>query len=105
MQTFGLSEVQAQAILEMQLRRLQGLERKKIEDEYADLMQKIGYYKQLLADEKMLMNVIRDELLEIKTKYADARRTKIVTNTEELDEEDLIAEENVVITLTHLGYI
>jgi DNA gyrase subunit A len=105
MQIFGLSDIQAQAILEMQLRRLQGLERKKIEDEYAELMQKIAYYKELLADEKMLMNVIRDELLEIRNKYADPRRTKIVASTEELDEEDLIAEENVVITLTHLGYI
>ncbi len=105
MQIFGLSEIQAQAILEMQLRRLQGLERKKIEDEYAELMQRIAYYKELLADEKMLMNVIRDELLEIRNKYADPRRTKIVASTEELDEEDLIAEENVVITLTHLGYI
>jgi len=105
MQIFGLSDIQAQAILEMQLRRLQGLERKKIEDEYAELMQKIAYYKELLADEKMLMNVIRDELQEIRNKYADERRTKIVASTEELEDEDLIAEENVVITLTHLGYI
>ena len=105
MQIFGLSDVQAQAILEMQLRRLQGLERKKIEEEYAELMQKIAYYKELLGDEKMLMGVIRDELTEIRNKYADPRRTKIVASTEELDEEDLIAEENVVITLTHLGYI
>jgi len=105
MQIFGLSDIQAQAILEMQLRRLQGLERKKIEDEYAELMQKIAYYKELLADEKMLMNVVRDELQEIRNKYADERRTKIVASTEELEDEDLIAEENVVITLTHLGYI
>ena len=105
MQIFGLSEIQAQAILEMQLRRLQGLERKKIEEEYAELMNKIAYYKELLADEKMLMNVIKEELQEIRDKYADGRRTKIVASTEELEEEDLIAEENVVVTLTHLGYI
>lgn len=105
METFGLSEIQAQAILEMQLRRLQGLERKKIEEEYAELMEKIAYYKELLANEKMLMGVIKDELLEIKRKYGDARRTKIVASVEGFDEEDLIVEENVVITLTHLGYI
>lgn len=105
MQTFGLSDIQAQAILEMQLRRLQGLERKKIEEEYAELLEKIAYYKELLADEEKLMNVVRDELLEIREKFADPRRTKIVASTEELEDEDLIAEENVVITLTHLGYI
>ncbi|NCB42052.1 MAG: DNA gyrase subunit A [Clostridia bacterium] len=105
MERFGLSDIQAQAILEMQLRRLQGLERKKIEDEYEELMKKITYYKELLANEKMLMSVIKEELLEIKRKYGDERRTKIVAGIEGFDEEDLIAEENVVITLTHLGYI
>lgn len=105
MERFGLSDIQAQAILEMQLRRLQGLERKKIEDEYAELMKKIAYYKELLANEKMLMNVVKDELLEIRRKYGDERRTQIVAGLEGFDEEDLIAEENVVITLTHLGYI
>lgn len=105
MDRFGLSDIQAQAILEMQLRRLQGLERKKIEDEYAELMKKIAYYKELLANEKMLMNVVKEELLEIRRKYGDERRTKIVAGTEGFDEEDLIAEENVVVTLTHLGYI
>ena len=105
MDTFGLSELQAQSILEMQLRRLQGLEREKIEEEYQELLKKIAYYKQLLADEKMLMGVIKDELLEIKRKYGDKRRTKIVADAEELDEEDLIAEEQVAITLTHLGYL
>jgi len=105
MDTFGLSEIQAQSILDMQLRRLQGLEREKIEAEYQELLKKIAYYKQLLADEKMLMGVIKDELLEIKKKYNDKRRTKIVADAEELDEEDLIAEENVAVTLTHLGYL
>ena len=105
MDTFGLSEIQAQSILEMQLRRLQGLEREKIEEEYQELLKKIAYYKQLLADEKMLMGVIKDELLEIKKKYNDKRRTKIVADAEELDEEDLIAEEKVAVTLTHLGYL
>ena len=105
MDTFGLSEIQAQSILDMQLRRLQGLEREKIEAEYQELLKKIAYYKQLLADEKMLMGVIKDELLEIKKKYNDKRRTKIVADAEEIDEEDLIAEEKVAITLTHLGYL
>ncbi len=105
MERFGLSEIQAQAILEMQLRRLQGLERKKIEEEYAELMSKIAYYKELLADEKMLMSVIKDELLEIRNKYGDDRRTQIVADAEEFEDADLIAEQNVMITLTHLGYI
>lgn len=102
---FGLSEIQAQAILEMQLRRLQGLEREKIEDEYQQLLEKIAYYISLLEDEKKLMGVIKDELIEIRDKYGDERRTKIVADESEIDEEDLIAEENVAITLTHLGYL
>lgn len=102
---FGLSEIQAQAILEMQLRRLQGLEREKIEDEYEQLLEKIAYYISLLEDEKKLMGVIKDELIEIRDKYGDERRTKIVADESEIDEEDLIAEENVAITLTHLGYL
>ena len=105
MERFALSDLQAQAILEMQLRRLQGLEREKIENELAELRKMIAYYLELLADEKMLMGVIKDELIEIKKKYGDPRRTKIVADAEELDEEDLIAEESVAITLTHLGYI
>ncbi len=105
MARFGLSEIQAQAILEMQLRRLQGLEREKIDAEYEELMKKIAYFKSLLADEKLLMGVIKDELLEIKKKYGDKRRTKIVRDEGELDEEDLVEEEKVAITLTHLGYI
>ena len=102
---FGLSEIQAQAILDMRLARLQGLEREKIETEYAELMELIKYFNALLADEKMLMGVIKEELLEIKKKYGDARKTKIIADMTEIDEEDLIAEENVAITLTHLGYI
>jgi DNA gyrase subunit A len=102
---FGLSDIQAQAILEMQLRRLQGLEREKIENEYAELMKQIEYYKQLLADEALLMNVIKDELLDIKKNYGDARRTKIAPDAAEIEEEDLIEEGKVAITLTHLGYI
>jgi DNA gyrase subunit A len=105
MQRFGLSEIQAQAILEMQLRRLQGLEREKIENELAELLKKIAYYNELLADEKMLMGVIKTELLEIKDKWGDERKTKIVADVSEIDEEDLIEEEKVAITLTHLGYI
>ena len=105
MESFGLSEIQAQAILDMRLARLQGLEREKIENEYNELLKKIAYYKELLADDKKLMGVVRDELLEIKEKYADERKTKIVADSSDLDDEDLIEEENVCITLTHLGYI
>ena len=105
MDAFGLSEIQTQAILDMKLSRLQGLEREKIESEYAELMTKITYFKELLADEKMLMGVLKEELLEIKKKYGDKRRTKIIVDEGEIDEEDLIADENVAITITHLGYI
>lgn len=104
MERFGLSEIQSQAILDMQLRRLQGLEKEKIENEYQELLKKIAYYNELLADEVKLMGVVKDELLEIKDKWGDKRRTKIKPAAEEIDEEDLIAEENVCITMTHLGY-
>ena len=104
-EVFGLSDIQAQAILDMRLARLQGLEREKIESEYAELMKQIGWYKQLLSDESLLMNVIKEELLEIKGKFSDKRRTKIVADAEEIDEADLIQEEKVAVTLTHLGYI
>ena len=105
MERFGLSEIQAQAILDMQLRRLQGLEKEKIENEYQELLKKIAYYTQLLADEHMLMGVVKTELLEIKEKWGDKRRTKIKADETEIDEEDLIEEEKVCVTLTHLGYI
>ena len=93
MDRFGLSEIQAQAILDMRLARLQGLEREKIENEYEELRKKIEYYNMLLADEKMLMGVVKEELLEIKEKYGDERRTKIVADMSDMDDEDLIEEE------------
>ncbi|MCR5034446.1 MAG: DNA gyrase subunit A [Clostridia bacterium] len=105
MKRFGLSEKQAQAILDMRLARLQGLEREKLEAEYEELCNRIAYYKSLLADEKLLMGVIRDELLEIKKKWGDKRRTKILAAVDEMDEEDLIEEKQVAITLTHRGYL
>ncbi len=105
MERFGLSEIQAQAILDMRLARLQGLEREKIDKEYAELMERIAYFHSLLADEKLLMGVIKDELLEIREKYGDERRTRMVADVDEFDDEDLVAEEKVAITLTHLGYI
>ena len=105
MENFGLSDIQAQAILDMRLARLQGLEREKIENEYNELMKKIAYYKSLLADEVLLMGVIKDELTEIRDKYGDERRTQIVRDEGEFDEEELVEEENVTITFTHLGYI
>ena len=91
MDRFSLSDVQAQAILDMRLARLQGLEREKIEAEYAELMEKINWYKAILSDEKILMGVIKGELLEIKEKFADERRTEIVADSSEIDESDLIA--------------
>ena len=105
MDRFQLSEIQAQAILEMQLRRLQGLEKEKIENEYQELLKKIAYYAELLADEHKLMGAVKEELLEIKEKWGDKRKTKIKAAAEELEEEDLIEEQNVCVTLTHLGYI
>lgn len=105
MENFGLSDIQAQAILDMRLARLQGLEREKIENEYNELMKRIAYYKSLLADEVLLMGVIKDELIEIRDKFGDERRTKIIRDEGEFDEEDLVEEENVTITFTHLGYI
>ena len=105
MERFGLSEIQAQAILEMQLRRLQGLEHEKIDAEYKDLQEKIVYYKSLLADEAKLLGVIRDEMQDIKNKYADPRRTQLVANPGEIDVEDLIDEETCVFTLSNLNYV
>ena len=105
MNRFELTDIQAQSILDMRLARLQGLEREKIENEYAELMEKIAYYNSLLADEKLLMGVVRDEMQEIKEKYGDERKTKIAAAVNEIDEEDLIQEESVAVTLTHLGYL
>lgn len=105
MKRFGLSDRQAQAILEMQLRRLQGLERDKIEAEYEELQKKIAYYKSLLEDEHLLMGVIKDELKEVAVKWGDDRRTEIIADEEEVDEAALIQEEDVIVTVSHLGYI
>lgn len=105
MERFNLSEKQSQAILEMRLRRLTGLERDKIEEEYNELMKQIEYLKSILASEEKLLGVIKDELSEIKAKYSDERRSKIEKIINEIDIEDLIQEEEVVITLTHSGYI
>ena len=104
MDRFGLSEIQAKAILDMQLRRLQGLEREKITVEYVELLNKIAYYESLLNDVHKLMGVVKDELLEVKKKWGDKRKTQIMADEAEIDEEDLIHEEDVCITLTHLGY-
>lgn len=105
MERFNLSEKQSQAILEMRLRRLTGLERDKIEEEYNTLMKEIEYLKSILESEEKLLSVIKDELLEIKNKYSDERRTEIEANVNEIDVEDLIQEREIVITLTHSGYI
>ena len=105
MQRFGLTERQAQAILDMRLQRLTGLERDKIEAEYAELEKLIAYYKQVLADEGMVLGIIKDEITEVKRKYADERRTEITAMDGEIDMLDLIAEEDMVITMTHFGYV
>ncbi|KHD34486.1 DNA gyrase subunit A [Clostridium acetobutylicum] len=105
MDKFGLSEKQAQAILDLKLQRLTGLEREKIEDEYNELMKTIAELKSILADENKILAIIRDELNEIKAKYGDERKTAIERAENDIDIEDLIQEENVVITLTHAGYI
>jgi DNA gyrase subunit A len=102
---FALSEKQASAILEMRLRRLTGLERDKIEEEYAEIMKQIEYLNSILASEEKLFGVIKDELTEIKNKYGDERRTSIEKVVNEIDIEDLIQEEEVVVTLTQSGYI
>ncbi len=102
---FDLSEVQAQAILEMQLQRLTALEQDKIDAEYAELLKKIEICRAILASQKKVEGIIKDELEELKKKYGDERRTEIVGEVEELDVEDLIAEEDVVVTISHTGYI
>lgn len=105
MTQFGLSEKQAQAILDMRLQRLTGLERDKIEAEYKELIKTIARLREILQNEKLVMQIIKDELLEVKEKYGDDRRTVIANAAGELEMEDLIAEEDVVITLTHQGYV
>lgn len=105
MNNFNLSDKQAQAILDMRLQRLTGLEREKIEAEYQEIQRSIAYYKSILDNEYMVLRIIKEEILIIKTKYNDKRRTQIEAIANEINMEDLIQEENVVITLTHFGYI
>ncbi|WP_188456203.1 DNA gyrase subunit A [Virgibacillus oceani] len=106
MERFGLSEKQAQAILDMRLQRLTGLEREKIENEYNELLKLISELKAILADEEKVLEIIREELTEIKERYGDDRRTEItIGGADFIEDEDLIPEENIVITLTHQGYI
>ena len=105
METFGLTEVQAQAIVDMRLRALTGLEREKIENEYNELMKRIGELKAILADEKLLLGVIREEIKLIRDKYGDDRKTSLGVDDDEITVEDLIKRENTVIAMTQLGYI
>ena len=105
MERFGLSEIQAQAILDMRLKTLSGLQREKIEEEYNELMKLIAYLKEVLESEQLVLNIVKTELLEMKEKFGDERKTKIVASEGEIDVEDLIKEEQNVIALTHFGYI
>ena len=105
MEAFGLSEIQATAILEMKLRTLQGLQREKIEDEYNNLVELIKHLKEILASEELVRNIIKEELLEIKNNYGDERRTAITHGEGDIDIESLIKEETNVVTITHFGYV
>ena len=106
MSRFGLSEIQADSILELKLRRLTGLERGKIEDELKDLLEKIEYYNRILSSEEMVLGIVKDELTEIRDKYGDDRRTTIdMTAIDYIEDESLIPEENIIVTLTNKGYI
>ena len=105
MAKFNLSEIQAQVVLDMQLKRLQGLEREKLQNEYDELEKRIEYYRELLSNEEMLKGVLKDELIAIRDKYGDDRRTEIQDVEDEIDIEDLIEEEQCVFTLSHAGYI
>ena len=105
MERFGLSEIQAQAILDMRLKTLSGLQREKIEDEYNELMKLIAYLKEVLSSETLVYGIIKDELIEIRDKFGDERLTKIIAAEGDIDVEDLIKEEQSVIALTHFGYI
>ncbi|NLM51666.1 MAG: DNA gyrase subunit A [Firmicutes bacterium] len=105
MEKFSLTEVQAQAILDMRLQKLTGLEREKLEEEYLELIKKIAYLREVLANERLIYQIIKEEISVVRDKYGDERRTKIVAQEDDLLVEDLIAEEDVVITLTHKGYI
>ena len=105
MERFGLTDIQAQAILDMRLKTLSGLQREKIEEEYKQLMELIAHLREILANEHLVLEIIKEELLEVKQKYGDERRTKIVAAEGEIDVEDLIKEEQTVVALTHFGYI
>ncbi|MCY0875441.1 MAG: DNA gyrase subunit A [Firmicutes bacterium] len=105
MTTFGLSEEQAQAILDMRLQRLTGLERERIDNEYRELQRLITEYRAILADEKLVLEIVRKEITDIRDKYGDDRRTRIIAAQGDVDEADLIQEQEVVITITHTGYI
>lgn len=105
MTRFNLSDIQARSIIDMRLRSLTGLERDKVKEEYNELLKQIDYFKQILQDEVLQNQIIKDELLEVKAKYGDARRTQIVPNAEEFNPEDFYADEDVVITISRLGYI
>ena len=102
---FDLTEVQAQAILDMRLRRLQGLEKEKLEEEYRFLSERITYYKTVLEDRNVLLGIIKTEILEVKEKYGDARRTEILDQEDDIEDIDMIDDEEVAITLTHFGYV
>ena len=105
MKRFNLSEIQANAILEMRLKTLSGLQREKIEEEYNELMKQIERYRAILASEKLVCDIVKDELIEVKNKYGDERRTQIIAAEGEIETEDLIKEETTVVALTHFGYI
>jgi DNA gyrase subunit A len=105
MEKFGFTEIQAKAILDMRLQRLVGLEREKLQEEYQQLMEQIAYYKRVLDDEGLRMDIIKEELLEIKEKYADERKTEVVPDEGEFNPEDFYADEEMVITISKLGYI
>ncbi|MDY4920492.1 MAG: DNA gyrase subunit A [Phascolarctobacterium sp.] len=105
MERFSLSQRQAQAILDMRLQRLTGLERKKIDEEYVDVLETIDWLESVLADEHKVMNIIKEDLLEMKKKFGDERRTEITIDSSKMEIEDLIAEEDIVVTISHQGYI
>lgn len=105
MERFSLSEKQAQAIVDMRLGQLTGLDQDKLRNEYAEVEKMIAYYKEILADESVCMNVVKDELLEIKEKYGDERKTEIIYSSEEFNAEDFYADDEMIITISHMGYI
>ncbi|MCK9498881.1 MAG: DNA gyrase subunit A [Bacteroidales bacterium] len=105
MERFSLSEIQARAIVEMRLRQLTGLEQDKLRAEYSEILEKIAYYKEILSNLDLRMQIIKDEILEIKAKYGDERKTEIVYASEELNPEDFYADEDIIITISNMGYI